>query len=386
MDIAIVAPCPIPYTIGGAENLSRWLQDYINDHTEHQAETIKLPTREFGFWSLIEAYGRFAELDLSGFDAVVSMKFPAWMIHHRNHLLLLTHPLRVLYDLYPSTMSLEVTNPPRPVAELLELLDSAPGRRDRLGEVLDRLDELKLSGKAVPDRLLDFPGPFLRHIVHWLDGVGLHPTAMRRYGAISQTVVKRAGYLPKGVECVIAHPPSGIPMAPPGADEGYIFTVSRLEEHKRVHLLVEGMRHCGNPDARLLVAGTGPAETELRERAAGDRRIEMLGRVTDERLAELYAHARAVAFVPEDEDYGFITVEAMRCRRPLLTARDSGGPMEFVEHERTGLVIEPTPAAVGAAIEQLTADPVAARRMGEAAARRVELVRWDAIVDLITAP
>src|ERR1035441_2949316 len=88
MDVAIVAPCPIPYTIGGAENLCRWLQDYINDHTEHQAETIKLPTREFGFWSLIDAYGRFAELDLSGFDAVVSMKFPAWMIQHRNHTLL----------------------------------------------------------------------------------------------------------------------------------------------------------------------------------------------------------------------------------------------------------------------------------------------------------
>ncbi len=133
MDVAIVAPCPIPYTVGGAENLCRWLQDYINDHTEHQAETIKLPTREFGFWSLIDAYARFAELDLSGFDAVVSMKFPAWMVHHRRHVVLLAHPLRVLYDLYPKQMSTQVVNPPRAVAELLELIEQSPGKRDGAG-------------------------------------------------------------------------------------------------------------------------------------------------------------------------------------------------------------------------------------------------------------
>ncbi len=173
-------------------------------------------------------------------------------------------------------------------------------------------------------------------------------------------------------------------MVAGGADRGYILTVSRLEEHKRVHLLVEGMRHCGNPDARLKIAGTGPSENELRERAAGDPRIEMLGRVPDDDLAELYAHARAVAFVPEDEDYGFITVEAMRCGRPVLTARDSGGPTEFVDDGQTGLVVDPTPAAIGAAIDRLTQDPEAARRMGAAAAARVAGVSWEAVVDLIT--
>ena len=385
MDVAIVAPCPIPYTVGGAENLCRWLQDYINDHTEHQAETIKLPTREFGFWSLIDAYARFAELDLSGFDAVVSMKFPAWMVHHRRHVVLLAHPLRVLYDLYPKQMSRQVVNPPRAVAELLELIEESPGERTVLGEVFDRLDDLRASGAAVPQRLLDFPGPFLRALVRWFDGVGMHPSAIRRYAAISGTVARRAGYVPKGVDCAIAYPPSEMPMVAGGADRGYIFTVSRLEEHKRVHLLVEGMRHCGNPDARLKIAGTGPSESELRERAAGDPRIEMLGRVPDDELAELYAHARAVAFVPEDEDYGFITVEAMRCGRPVLTAKDSGGPTEFVDDGRTGLVVDPTPAAIGAAIDELTRNPEAARRMGAAAVARVAAVRWDAVVDLITS-
>ena len=82
MDIAIVAPCPIPYMIGGAENLWSGLQRHLNEHTPHQAEIIKLPSRELSFWELIDSYRRFAELDLTGFDLVVSSKYPAWMVSH----------------------------------------------------------------------------------------------------------------------------------------------------------------------------------------------------------------------------------------------------------------------------------------------------------------
>jgi glycosyltransferase involved in cell wall biosynthesis len=386
MDVAIVAPCPIPYTIGGAENLCRWMQHYINERTEHQAEVIKLPCREHGFWPLIDAYTRFAELDLTGFDTVVSMKYPSWMVQHREHVVYLLHPLRLLYDIYPRELGVQLRNPPRPVMELLDLMDRSEHRRDVLGEVFDRLEDMRVSERSLPSHLFAFPGPFLRAVVRWLDAVGLHPNAIRRYGAISATVARREGYLPAGVHCEVVHPPTGVPALAPGPDRGYIFAASRLEEHKRVHLLVEAMRHAANPDARLLIAGTGPQEDDLREHAARDPRIEMLGRVSDERLADLYAHARAVAFVPEDEDYGLVTVEAMRCRRPVLTAVDSGGPTELVEHSRTGLVVEPKPPAIGAAIDALTTDADAARRMGEAAAERIAEVGWERVMDLIAGP
>lgn len=384
--MAIVAPCPIPYTIGGAENLCRWLQDHINEGTEHHAEVIKLPTREHGFWPLIDAYARFAELDLTGVDIVVSMKYPSWMVQHRQHVVYLVHPLRLLYDMYPRELGVQMGNPPRPVAELLDLIARSEHRRDVLGEVFDRLEDIRVSERMLPSHLFAFPGPFLRTVVRWLDAVGLHPNAIRRYGAISATVAGREGYLPAGVHCEVVHPPTGLPALTPGPDRGYILAPSRLEEHKRVDLLVEAMRHAADPDARLLIAGTGPQEDELRERAAGDRRIEILGWVSDERLADLYAHARAVAFVPEDEDYGLVTVEAMRCRRPVLTAADSGGPTEFVEHSRTGLVVEPKPQTIGAAIDALTADADAAARMGRAAAERIAEVRWERVMDLLTAP
>ena len=69
-------------------------------------------------------------------------------------------------------------------------------------------------------------------------------------------------------------------------------------------------------DLPLLIAGTGPEEPRLRALAAGDPRIRFLGFVPDDALVDLYADALAVAFVPDDEDLGLITLEAMGCAHP----------------------------------------------------------------------
>ena len=383
MDVAIVASAPVPYAIGGAENLYRWLQDHLNERTEHQAEIFKIPSREYGFWPVLDAYERFASLDLTGFDVVVSTKYPAWMVSHREHVLYLFHPLRNLYDFYPVHLPPEVPAPPRAAAELLELFAAHPGDRERLEEVFDRLDDLRNGQRALPARLFEFPGPFIRAIVHWLDAVGTAPSSIARYGSLSARVRDRPDYFPAGVEVTVAHAPTGRDDFVPGTDAGYVFAASRLEEHKRVGLIIDAMQHCGRDEARLVVAGGGPQEDELRARAAADGRIEMLGRVSDARLAELYANARAVAFVPEDEDYGYIALEAMLCGRPVITTTDAGGPTELVTHERDGLVVDPTPAGVGAAIDRLTADPHEAHRLGAAALTRARAVTWDPVVDLI---
>lgn len=51
----------------------------------------------------------------------------------------------------------------------------------------------------------------------------------------------------------------------------------------------------------------------------------------------------AVFFGPYDEDYGYITLEAMLAAKPVITCRDSGGPLEFVQQDETGWVVEPDP-------------------------------------------
>ena len=103
MKIAIVAPSPVPFTVGGAENLFWGLQSYINEHTPHQCELIKVASPESNLEQLIDSYAKFSELELDHFDCVISTKYPAWMVRHRNHVCYMLHRLRGLYDTYHFT-------------------------------------------------------------------------------------------------------------------------------------------------------------------------------------------------------------------------------------------------------------------------------------------
>ena len=132
--------------------------------------------------------------------------------------------------------------------------------------------------------------------------------------------------------------------------------------------------------AELRIAGTGPLQGALRELAAGDPRIRFTGFLNDAELAEAYAGARAVLFAPTDEDYGYITLEAMLSAKPVVTTLDSGGPTELVQAGVTGLITPPDPAALGDAINVLLRRPWMGWRMGREGERRARQVTWDAAV------
>jgi hypothetical protein len=100
MKIALIAPCPVPFIIGGAELLYRGMQEAIKKYSSHDCELIEIPTKESSFWEVIESYYIFYKMDLSSFDMVISTKYPSWMVQHHNHVLYMVHHLRGLYDTY----------------------------------------------------------------------------------------------------------------------------------------------------------------------------------------------------------------------------------------------------------------------------------------------
>ena len=57
--------------------------------------------------------------------------------------------------------------------------------------------------------------------------------------------------------------------------------------------------------------------------------------------------------MPFDEDFGYVTLEAFLARKPVITATDSGGPLEFVVDGVNGAVVAPTPEPIAAAINAL---------------------------------
>jgi glycosyltransferase involved in cell wall biosynthesis len=377
MDIAIIAPGPVPLAIGGAENLWWGLVEHLNRNTDHHADLIKLPTRERTFWEIVDSYRAWAALDVSGYDVVISGKYPAWMVDHPRHLCYLLHPLRGLYDTYPAGWPERCESPDPEVRSLVELLESGGTDRELLGECFDRLDSLRRR-TDLPDDLYALPSPLIRQVVRFLDGIGRSEAAIARSVALSATVAARADYFPVGQRVPIGHAPTRLGGLHGGRGR-YLFTVSRLDAPKRVDLLIRAMAHVSG-SIGLRIAGTGPQEPYLRELAAGDPRIAFDGYLNDAALVDAYAHAHAVLFVPYQEDYGYITLEAMLSAKPVITSTDSGGPTELVAPGVTGLVTAPDPAAIGDAINQVLRTRRLARRMGREGERRARSITWEAVI------
>ncbi len=146
----------------------------------------------------------------------------------------------------------------------------------------------------IPDdvkaKLVAFPGPFARAVVHALDRIGLAPRSVRRYFAISHTVAQREGYFPPGAAVEVVPHPSDLEgfRQEPGE---FVFTASRLDGAKRLDLLITAYRQC-RTDVPLVIAGEGPAGDALRALARG-RSANPLRRAADRRRAAVALRARA---------------------------------------------------------------------------------------------
>jgi glycosyltransferase involved in cell wall biosynthesis len=162
-----------------------------------------------------------------------------------------------------------------------------------------------------------------------------------------------------------------------------VLGVGRLDALKRFDLLVRAVAR-SRGDWRVRLVGEGPEAEALRalaERSGVGQRVDFLGAVGDERLAALYAESAAVYYAPYDEDYGYVTVEALAAGRPVVTAIDSGGTLEFVEDGVNGFVVAPEPDAIAARLDALVADPAAASAMGERGRARVAAIGWDGVIE-----
>jgi glycosyltransferase involved in cell wall biosynthesis len=274
-------------------------------------------------------------------DLVIATKFPTYFVKHPAKVVWLVHQHRAAYELCGTPFSsFDHSDQDVGVRKRIVDLDT-----QMLGECLARFS----IAQTVSDRLQKFNG---------LDAEALY------------------------------HPPKLADRLKPGAYGDYMLTVARLEHVKRIDLAIDAFQHVDRP-LRLLIAGDGSAKPRLEERidALGLRdRVTLLGRVSDDQLVDLYAGARGVLFAPFDEDYGYVTLEAFLARKPVVTASDSGGTLEFVADGTNGLVAAPTPDSIATAINRLGADAKLAARLGDAGHERARTITWDGVVERLVAP
>lgn len=381
MKIAIVAPSPVPFTIGGAELLFSGVQDAINDYTLHQCELIKVTTKEDNFWNLIESYYKFYNLDLSHFDLVISTKYPSWMIRHRNHIVYMLHPLRGLYDTYHlCSDAQEIPEGLKTglVKEILDITEIRIKKQKNVDDLFRKLFQLQVEQENYAKEIFTFPGPFIRNIVHFFDRWALSYENTREYYSISENVKRRKDYFPPSARVKVVYPPSKIEDFECRGYE-YLFTASRLDSPKRIHMLIEAMKLVPH-NVKLKIAGEGPEMNRLIELAGDDERIEFLGFVNESELVDLYANALAILFVPQDEDYGYITIEGMMSAKPIITTFDSGGPLEFVSDSKTGFIVCPKPEEIAEKINYFVEHAEEAKKMGQLAKEKVKGISWNNFV------
>jgi glycosyltransferase involved in cell wall biosynthesis len=344
-----IATVQIPFVYGGAELMAANLRAALVAHG-HEADIVALPFKwypaeEIPKHVLMTRLADLSESNGRSIDRVIALKFPAYCVRHPRKTIWLLHQHRPAYEFW---------------------------------------------GTADCD-LMRFPdGSRVRDFIHAVDKRFI--AEARAVHGISREVVARLADF-SNVDPSPLYPPPDRSDTFRCDDYGdYVFFPSRISPYKRQVLLIEAMARVRSP-IRCVIAG-GTTERDIAFQVEHRRnelglvdRVVLTGEISHDEKIRYYAGALAVFFGPLREDYGFVTLEAFLSRKPVITCRDSGGPLEFVEDGVNGFVVDPDPAAIAEVLDQLYADRRRARVLGEAGIESylAKRISWNAVIERLLA-
>ena len=318
------------------------------------------------FFGYLGQWEKCRALRLDRADLVVSTQPPSFGVEHPRHLSLFFHHLRPFYDLSPYVVRAGMVEP-----EMHELAAAAIRRLD--DAAMSGVGHVLAGGESVAERLVSFNG--------------------RR----SEVSLFHAG------------PLSGVSIAEATrGDPTHVLCVSRHDFPKRTELFVHADRLM--PELNSVAVGVGGRLGRVRQldrvldgdvpeviadeqlwlndppwvdpSSIGDRRgptsnLSFETHVGGDRLGELYAHAHCLVAPALLEDYGLTVLEAMKVGIPVVVCRDGGHLLHFVEHERNGLIVEPTGKAIAEAARRIANDPGLREELGDAARETATAYTWE---------
>ncbi|WP_418791734.1 glycosyltransferase family 4 protein [Phosphitispora sp. TUW77] len=124
-------------------------------------------------------------------------------------------------------------------------------------------------------------------------------------------------------------------------DEKYIFYIGRLVREKGVQVLIDAAPKILSyfPEARFVIAGTGPYEEHLRAMVREKRlghRFYFTGYIDDTTRNRWFSQSSVAVFPSLYEPFGIVALEAMAAKTPVVVC-DTGGLSEIIDHGRDGM-------------------------------------------------
>jgi glycosyltransferase involved in cell wall biosynthesis len=349
----LICGVKIPFVRGGQDVLVATLERELI-RRGHEVDRLELPftarpkaklLKEMSLWRSIDV----EEAGGQPVDLVIATKFPSYFIRHPRKSIWGVHQHREVYDLF--------------LTDFCGFSDSTSDQE-------------------------------LRSLIFAGDTAAIGESAF--VSGISRTVVERMKRY-NGIDGEVLYPP--LPLGntyQAGEYSNYLLSVARVCAIKRVDLAIKALPHIP-AHMTLKVVGSlddlpfiDHLKAVIHKHGLQDR-VEFLGRVSDDELRRLYANAGAVFYAPHQEDYGYVTLEAFASSKPVITATDSGGTLEFVKDGETGLVGPPDPERLGHRINQVIGDKNLAATLGRAGRQHVEELGlldsgWDHVIDRLLSP
>ena len=346
----VIGTVQVPFVMGGAEFLARNLKLALCEGG-HEAEIVTMPFID----SPIEQIERHIvaarlmdqECSWGGrADLFIGLKFPAFYMPHPNKVIWALHQHRAAYDLFDTEYSNIKSDP---------------------------------AGCSVQRIIMNADNTYLKEA--------------KRIYTIADNVTKRMQRFNHISAHTLYHPCPDMGKFYADHYDDYILMPSRINITKRQMLALEALVH-SHSGIKLYVVGKAEAEYEKKRMLAFIKehnlahRVRFFDYVSQEEKIRLYANSRAVLFIPRDEDYGYITLEAMAAGKAVITAADSGGPLEFVVNGNTGIIAAPSAQSIAKAIDQLAEDKNLAVRYGENGKKRLKdlNISWESVVKELTRP
>jgi glycosyltransferase involved in cell wall biosynthesis len=297
------------------------------------ADALALPFQEWPQEALIRSAMIWRMIDVDQLPlpahAVVATQFPSYFIRHPNKIVWLFRNYRPLYDLQDVTT--------------------------------DRYSRQR------PDNL---------QLAQWIQAKDTEfLSECKKILTISSNVRNRLrNYLDLDAE--VLFPPSPLQEKLYCSDyEPFVFAPLPHHSHDRADVLIQSMEVLEG-DYKVVFDREEKGLRDLIKSKGLEDRVFLAGRLTEEKLLEYFARCKLVFYAPYDEDYCFPVLEAFGSRKPVITATDSGGPLEFVEHRVNGCIVQPDPVSIATALQEMMEERDWTVQLGESGFETIRDLTW----------